>query len=55
MSIFKKLTKLVENVAIDTPIAMVKDVVTFGGICTDKHEPYTVTLLKKIQDEQEKL
>lgn len=55
MSIFKKLTKLVENVAIDIPIAMVKDMVTFFGIFTDRYEPYTVTLLKKIQDEQEKL
>ncbi len=53
MSIFSKLTKLVENVAIDIPIAMAKDIVTFGGVCTDKDEPYTVTLLKKIQDERE--
>lgn len=54
MGIFSKLTKFVENVAIDVPIAIAKDVVTFGGVCTDKEEPYTVTLLKKIQDEQEK-
>lgn len=54
MGIFSKYTKLIQNVAIDIPIAAAKDIVTFGGVCTDKEEPYTVTLLKKIQDEQEK-
>lgn len=52
MAPFLKLNKFIKNAFIRTPLAMAKDMVTFAGIFTGKDEPYTVTMLKKIQDEQ---
>lgn len=42
------LTKAVVGVAVETPIAIVADVVTMGGVLTDKSEPYTATALKGV-------
>jgi hypothetical protein len=47
MSVFSKLTKI----AIDTitsPIEIIKDVVTMGGILTDSNKPYTAKRLNKL-------
>jgi len=44
------LVKATVGVVIETPIAVVKDVVTLGGAITEKNEPYTVTALKKVAD-----
>ncbi len=42
------LTKAVVGAVIETPIAVVADVVTLGGALTDQHEPYTATSVKKV-------
>ena len=46
--IFADLTKAVVGVVIETPIAIVADVVTMGGVLTDKDEPYTASTLKGV-------
>jgi len=46
--IFADLTKAFVGVVIETPIAIVADVVTMGGVLTDKDEPYTATTLKGV-------
>ena len=42
------LTKAVVGVVVETPIAVVADVITMGGAMNDKDEPYTATALKKV-------
>ena len=42
------LTKAVVGVVVETPIAVVADVVTLGGSLTDKKEPYTATAVSKV-------
>lgn len=42
------LTKAVVGVVVETPIAIVSDVVTLGGSMTDKDEPYTATAISKV-------
>jgi hypothetical protein len=44
----ESLTKAVVGVVVETPIAVVKDVVTMGGALTDEDEPYTSQSLKKV-------
>lgn len=43
-----KLTKAVVGVVVETPIAVVADVVTLGGVLTDKDKPYTATAIEKV-------
>lgn len=45
---FGNLLKAVVGVVIETPIAAVADVVTLGGVLTDKRQSYTETALKKV-------
>ena len=45
---FESLAKAVVGVVVETPIAMVKDVVTLGGVLNDQDEPNTMTALKKV-------
>lgn len=45
---FKNLLKAAVGLAVETPIAMVEDVITMGGAVTGKDEPATVTALKKV-------
>jgi hypothetical protein len=40
---------------VTTPIAVVKDVATMGGACTDQAEPYTVKQLKRIGNDVEEI
>lgn len=47
------LTKAVVGVVVETPIAIVADVVTMGGAINDKREPYTATAVKRIMDNVE--
>lgn len=47
------LTKAVVGVVVETPIAIVADVVTMGGAINDKQEPYTATAVKRIMDNVE--
>lgn len=42
------LTKAAVGLVIETPIAVVADVVTMGGVLTDKDQPYTATALEKV-------
>ena len=46
--ILESLAKAVVGVVVETPVALVSDVVTLGGALTDKEEPYTATALKKV-------
>lgn len=52
MSLFGKLVRTVVNVA-TLPVAITKDVVTLGGVCTGEKETYTVKKLQQIKDEAE--
>jgi hypothetical protein len=52
MGLFSALVK----VTIDTvtlPVAIIKDVVTLGGVATDQRKPYTVQKLDKIKEDAE--
>ena len=42
------LTKAVVGVVVETPIAVVADVITLGGSLTDKDKPYTAEALSKV-------
>ena len=42
------LAKATVGLVIETPIAVVADVVTMGGALTDKNQPYTATALEKV-------
>ena len=46
----KSVTKAAVGVVVETPIAVVADVVTLGGTLTDKDEPYTATSVGKVMD-----
>lgn len=46
--IFENLTKATIGLVIETPIALVTDVITLGGSITDKEESYTATVLKNV-------
>jgi hypothetical protein len=54
MSIFKKLIKLTLDV-VETPIAVVKDVVTLGGAINDKNQSYTSDKVEDITDDYQRL
>lgn len=42
------LTKAVVGVAVETPVAIVADVVTLGGALDNKRQPYTADALQKV-------
>lgn len=46
--ILENLTKAVVGVVVETPLAVAADVLTLGGAITDKDEPYTATVMKKV-------
>ena len=46
--ILEDLTKAVVGIVVETPIAIVADVVTMGGVLTDKDESYTTTAIKGV-------
>ena len=45
---FNSLVKAAAGVVIETPLAVVADVVTMGGALTDKEVPYTADALEKV-------
>jgi len=49
MGFFKSLTQAALNLIV-TPIEVVKDVATLGGVLTDQGKPYTLQRLEKAQD-----
>lgn len=42
------LTKAVIGVVVETPVALVADVITMGGAMTDKDKPYTTEALENV-------
>lgn len=48
LGLLGNLTKAVVGVVVETPIAVVADVVTLGGSLNDTKEPYTATALKGV-------
>lgn len=44
----ESLVKATVGVVVETPVAIVADVVTMGGALTDKDEPYTASAVKKV-------
>ena len=46
--ILGSLTKAVVGAVVETPLAVVADVVTLGGVLTDKDQPYTATAIEKV-------
>lgn len=46
--ILGNLTKAAVGIVIETPLAVVADVITMGGVLTDKDEPYTATAVEKV-------
>lgn len=46
--IIGNLTKAVVGLVIEAPIAIVADVVSMGGLLTDKDEPYTASAIKGV-------
>lgn len=49
----KSLGKAAIGLAIETPIALAKDVATLGGAITDQSEPYTIKALKRVVENVE--
>lgn len=45
MGFFGNLTKMVMDI-VETPVAIVKDVATMGGVLTDQDKPYTIQKLE---------
>lgn len=43
-----KLAQAAVGAVVETPIAVVADVVTLGGALTDTKEPYTATAISKV-------
>jgi hypothetical protein len=48
VGIFSNLTKAVVGIAIETPVSIAADIVTMGGVLTDKEKSYTGAALKKV-------
>ena len=45
---FGNLLKAVVGTVVETPIAIVADVITLGGSLTDRNAPYTGEAVKKV-------
>ncbi len=54
MGFFSGLAKLAMD-AIETPIAIAKDVATLGGALTDQDKPYTAQKLEDMGDDWEQM
>jgi hypothetical protein len=52
MRIFGQIVRALVNVA-TLPVAVIKDVVTLGGVASDNGEPFIVSKLKQIKREAE--
>jgi hypothetical protein len=47
---FGDLLKAVVGVVVETPVALVADVITMGGALSDQDKPYTAQALEKVMD-----
>jgi hypothetical protein len=53
MNLFGKIVRTVVNTAL-IPVEVAKDVVTLGGVATDRHQTYTAERIDKlIEDTQD--
>ena len=50
----ENLTKAVVGAVVETPVALLADVVTLGGSLTDKDEPYTAKAIAKVVENVQK-
>lgn len=50
MKLFGQIIRTAVNTAL-LPVAVVKDVLTLGGISTEQREPYTTQQIKTLKDE----
>lgn len=48
------LLKAAVGLLIETPIALAADVITLGGACVERDEPYTASALRKVVRNVEK-
>lgn len=49
----KSLGKAAVGLVVETPLAVIADAVTLGGVLSDKNEPYTKTALGKVVENVE--
>lgn len=42
------LGKAAVGLVVTTPVSLVADVITMGGACVDRREPYTATALRDV-------
>lgn len=54
MSILGKLLKTTLDV-VTSPVAVVKDIATLGGVTTDQRKPYTAQKLDQLGDDLEEI
>lgn len=45
---FNSLLKAAVGVVVETPVSIVADAVTLGGVMTDQRSPYTAQALSKV-------
>lgn len=50
MKLFGQLVRTAVNIAL-LPVAVVKDVVTLGGVASEQQKPYTAQQIEKIKEE----
>lgn len=50
MKIFGQLVRTAVNL-VTLPVAIVKDIVTIGGVAMEQDEPYTAQKLRQLKDE----
>lgn len=50
----KSLGKAVVGLAVDVPASVVADVVTLGGVTTERQRPYTADALARIKENIER-
>lgn len=51
---FGNLLKAVVGTVIETPLSVAADIVTMGGVLTDKEQPYTVSAVQRVLENIEK-
>lgn len=54
LGMLANLSKAVVGVVVETPVAVVADVVTLGGSLTDKDKPYTASAVSRVVENIEK-
>jgi len=50
MGIFRSLLKATVGLVVETPVAIIADIATMGGITTDHQKTYTGEALEKVME-----